>query len=54
MLTEGYDTPPLRRDAWLISGWMHTSASPRSRHSRWTCSHGGPVGSHATVTKGRD
>ena len=29
---------------------MHTSASPRSAHSRCTCSHRGPVGSHATVT----
>src|SRR6266571_2349604 len=29
---------------------MHTSGSPRSAHSRCTCSHRGPVGSHATVT----
>ena len=29
---------------------MHTSGSPRSAHSRWTCIHRGPVGSHATVT----
>ncbi len=34
---------------WLISGWMHTSGRPRSAHSRCTCSHRGPVGSHATV-----
>ena len=29
---------------------MHTSGSPRSAHSRCTCIHRGPVGSHATVT----
>ena len=29
---------------------MHTSGSPRSAHNRCTCSHRGPVGSHATVT----
>jgi hypothetical protein len=29
---------------------MHTSGSPRSAHSRCTCSHRAPVGSHATVT----
>ena len=29
---------------------MHTSGSSRSAHSRCTCSHRGPVGSHATVT----
>ena len=29
---------------------MHTSARPRSAHSRCTCIHRGPVGSHATVT----
>ena len=33
------------------SGWMHTSGSPRSAHSRCTCSHRGPVGSHATATR---
>src|ERR1700746_1023233 len=30
---------------------MHTSGSPRSAHSRCTCIHRGPVGSHATVTR---
>ena len=29
---------------------MHTSGRPRSAHNRCTCSHRGPVGSHATAT----
>src|SRR6266540_243588 len=29
---------------------MRTSGRPRSAHSRCTCSHRGPAGSHATVT----
>src|SRR5260370_1273234 len=29
---------------------MHTSGSPRSAHSRCTCIHRGPRGSHAAVT----
>ena len=29
---------------------MHTSGSSRSAHSRCTCSHRAPVGSHATAT----
>jgi hypothetical protein len=33
------------------SGCTHTSATPSSRHKRWTCIHRDPVGSHATVTR---
>ena len=33
------------------SGCTHTSATPASRHKRWTCIHLDPVGSHATVTR---
>jgi hypothetical protein len=32
---------------------MHTSGRPRSAHSRCTCIHRGPVGSHATVTRSK-